>query len=113
MKLEASEIENGIRLIKLIGRLDLEGTRSVEAQFTQQYAREKVLVLVDLSQVNYLSSIGIHMLVSGIKAVGKQGGKLALLNPQVHVKSVLDIAGISNMVKIYRDLETAKARLLI
>lgn len=112
MKLEYSELENGIRLIKLIGWLDLDGTQSIDKQFVQYCAGENVFVLVDLAQVNYLSSIGIPMLISTAKAVANRGGRMALLSPQANVKSVLDITGVSNMIRIYKDLETAQERLM-
>jgi anti-anti-sigma factor len=111
MKLEYSELDNGVRLIKLIGRLDMEGTNHVDKQFVQHCAGENVFVLVDLAQVNYLSSIGIPMLITSAKAVANHGGRMAFLNPQTNVKSVLDITGVSNMIRIYKDLETAKDRL--
>jgi len=38
---------------------------------------------------------------------------MAFLNPQPNVKSVLDTTGVSNMVRIYKDLETAKERLML
>ena len=113
MKLEYSELDNGVRLITLIGRLDMEGTHSIDKEFVQRCAGEKAFVLVDLSQVSYLSSIGIPMLISTTKAVSERGGRLAFLNPQTNVKSVLDITGVSTMVRIYKDIETAKERLLL
>jgi anti-anti-sigma factor len=113
MKLEYSELDNGVRLITLIGRLDMAGTNLIDKQFGQYCAGENVFVLVDLSQVNYLSSIGIPMLISTAKAVSDRGGRMAFLNPQANVKTVLDITGVANMVRIYKDLETAKERLLL
>ena len=112
MKLEYSELDNGIRLIKLIGRLDMEGTNVVDKQFIQHCAGEMVFVLVDLELVNYLSSIGIPMLITTAKAIVNRGGRMAFLNPQPNVKSVLDTTGVSNMVRIYKDLETARERLM-
>lgn len=111
MKLEYSELENGIRLITLIGRLDMAGTNIINQQFAGHCAGENVFVLVDLSQVNYLSSIGIPMLITNAKAVTSRGGRLAFLAPQANVKTVLDITGVSTMIRIYKDLETAKERL--
>ena len=112
MKLEYSELDNGIRLIKLIGKLDLDGTNSVDKQFMQYCAGENIFVLVDLAQVNFLSSIGIPMLIATAKAIAKRGGRMAFLNPQTNVKSVLDITGVSNIIRIYKDLEIAKERLI-
>jgi anti-anti-sigma factor len=111
MELEYSELESGIRLIKLTGKLDMEGTTSIEKQFSQHCAGENVFVLTDLSRVTYLSSIGIPMLVSNAKMVASQGGRLAFLNPQPNVKSILDITGVSHVIRIYNDIETAEARL--
>jgi len=113
MKLEYSELENGIRVIKLIGRLDMDGTTSIDKQFIQHCGGENAFVLVDLSHVNYLSSIGIPMLITTAKAVANRGGRMAFLGPQANVRSVLDITGVSNMIRIYNDLETANERLML
>jgi len=109
MKLQYRELEGGIRLIKLIGTLDMTSTYSIEVEFVRQCAGENVRVLVDLSKVNYLSSIGIPMLINTAKSVVNQGGKMALLNPQQSVSEVLDIIGIQQIIPIYMDLESAKA----
>ena len=111
MKLEYNELEDEIRLIKLTGKLDLEGTNSIEKQFVQHCSGQNVYVLVDLSHVMYISSIGIPILVNSAKAVAGRGGRLALLAPQPNIKSVLDITGVSHVVRIYNDLETAQKRL--
>lgn len=112
MKLEYLDLEDGIRLIKLNGRLDMDGTTSIDKQFVQHCAGEKAFVLVDLSQVNYLSSIGIPLLITTAKAVANRGGRMAFLNPQSNVKSVLDLTGVSTMIRIYKDLKTARERLM-
>jgi hypothetical protein len=52
MELEYRELDDGIRLIKLIGRLDMEGTARVDQEFVQRCAGENVFVLVDLSRMS-------------------------------------------------------------
>lgn len=108
MKLQYSELDNGIRLIKLIGALDMNGTYSIEIEFVRQCVGANVRVIVDLSRVNYLSSIGIPMLINTAKSIANQGGKMALLNPQRNVSEVLEITGIPQIIPIYTDLESAK-----
>lgn len=112
MELQYSELENGIRLIQLIGALDMNGTYEIEVQFVRHCAGENIRVLVDLSQVNYISSIGIPMLVNSAKTVERHGGKMALLNPQKSVEDILEMAGIPLVIPVCYDLETAKAALL-
>lgn len=112
MKLEFNELENGIRLIKLIGTLDLTGTYSIEVEFVRQCEGDNVHLLVDLAEVDYISSIGVHMLVSTANSIASRGGKIALLNPQRNVIDVLELTGILQTIPIYSDLESAKMGLL-
>ena len=111
MKLQVSELDGGIRLLKLIGALDMTGTYSIEVEFVRQCDGDNVHIIVDLSKVNYLSSIGIPMLINTAKSVVSRGGKLVLLNPQQSVSDVLDIVGIQQIIPIYTELEAAKASL--
>lgn len=109
MQLEYSELDNGARLIELNGALDMNGTYAIEIEFVRHCAGDNVRVLVDLSRVNYISSIGIPMLVNAAKSVTRHGGKMALLNPQKAVENILELAGIPLIIPIYFDLESAKA----
>jgi anti-sigma B factor antagonist len=107
MNLEYTELKDGIRLIKLEGRLDLNGTYSIEVQFVNRCAGDKVRVLVDLSGVNYVSSVGIPMLVNTAKSVVSHGGKMAFLSPQDNVSKVLELVGVSQVIPVYYDQNTA------
>jgi anti-anti-sigma factor len=107
MNFEYSELENGVRLIKLSGRLDMDGTNLVEPQFALHCRGDNIFVLVDFSQVSYLSSIGIPMLIKNAKMVASRGGRLALLKPQMNVKYILELTGVTHSIRIYNDLETA------
>lgn len=112
MKLEYTELKDGIRLIKLEGRLDLNGTYSIEVQFVNRCAGEGVRVLVDLSGVSYVSSVGIPMLVNTAKSVVSRGGRMAFLNPQENVVKVLELVGVPLVIPIYRDQKEAVRGLL-
>lgn len=112
MKLDYSELDNGIRLIKLNGSLDMNGTFSIEVQFVRHCAGENVRVLVDLAKVNYMSSIGIPLLVNTAKSIVERGGKVAFLNPQDNVLKVLDLVGVPQMIPIHTDMDSAIAELL-
>ncbi|HLO13825.1 MAG TPA: STAS domain-containing protein [Anaerolineales bacterium] len=107
MRLQYSELESGIRLIKLSGALDIHGVNGVEIEFVRHCEGESLRVLVDLSRVNYISSIGIPLLIHSAKSVASRGGKLVLLNPQSSVEHVLEITGIPLIIPIYHNLNTA------
>ena len=109
MEIDFSTLENGIRLIQLDGALDMNGAYSIEVQFVRACDGDRVRVIVDLANVSYISSVGIPMLVNTAKSVTAHGGKMVLLNPQYAVADVLELTGISEVIQIYFDLESAKA----
>jgi anti-anti-sigma factor len=112
MELQFRELDNGIRLLELSGELDMNGTYAIEVEFVRHCNGENARILVDLSKVSYISSIGIPMLVNSAKLVERHGGRMALLNPQKSVEDVLEMAGIPLVIPVYYDFETAKAALL-
>src|SRR5262245_17895152 len=67
MNLEVGDLENGITKITLSGRLDVEGALKIDGEFNS-IAEQKKRVLVDLSTVTFLASLGIRTLITGAKA---------------------------------------------
>jgi anti-sigma B factor antagonist len=112
MELQYSELENNVRLIKLVGRLDILGVNSVDVKFAGYCSGESPRVLVDLSGVEYLASIGIRLLTSNAKSLLSRGGKMVLVSPISEVKDVLEMTGIPSVIPMYENLESAHAVLL-
>jgi anti-sigma B factor antagonist len=112
MRLQYSDLDSSIRLIKLSGALDIHGVHDVEVEFVRLCSEDNVCILVDLSRVDYISSIGIPLLVNSARSLARQGGKLALLNPKKNVENVLELTGIPLVIPIYADLQSATVGLV-
>jgi anti-anti-sigma factor len=112
MELQYSELNSNIRVIKLDGKFDITGTSEIETRFAEYCSGENVRVVVDLSEVDFLASIGIRLLTLTAKSVLSRGGKMVLLNPTPDVHHVLEITGIPAILPIYSDLESAETILL-
>lgn len=111
MRLESELLDDNILKITLDGRLDVEGTQSIDMKFTALTATKKAAVLVDMTNVSFLASIGMRTLLSCAKAASNRGGKLVLLNPQPMVREVMDRTGVASLIPVYDDLAAAKAAL--
>lgn len=109
MDIHYSELNNGIRLIKLSGKLDIVGANEIGIKYTGYCAGGKVYVLTDLSAVNFLASIGIRLLIQNAKSIAGRGGKMALINPVAEVKQILDLSGIPAIIPVYADVASACA----
>lgn len=112
MEIKFNELNNGINAIKLCGRLDIIGTGEIETRFAGYCSGERTRVIVDLSEVEYLASIGIRLLIVNAKSVVSRRGKMVLLNPNPQTMNVLELAGIPEIIPVYSHLESAEAVLL-
>lgn len=112
MQINFRELDSGIGLITLAGKLDIIGTGEIETRFAGYCARDKVRLIVDVSDVDFLASIGIRLLILNAKSVASHGGKMVLLKPTPDVENVLDLTGIPGIIPIYADLETAERALM-
>ena len=104
MNLDVTELENGITKVTLSGRLDVQGALKIDSEFNS-IVQDKKRVVVDLSDVEFLASLGIRTLVTGAKATANNGGKMVLLNPQSNVERVLRTSGVDTVIPILEDLK--------
>ena len=111
MQLESLTLLDDIVQVKLIGRLDLEGTEAIGDKFSFATTACKGKYIVDLSQLSFLASIGIRMIVTSAKAQLNRGGKLVLAAPQPQTRQVLEASGIDKLIDLAADVESAIAAL--
>ena len=109
MQFESTTLTDNITRIALDGRLDLEGTQAIEQKFSFATTTRAAKIIVDLSGVTFLASIGIRMLVASARAQANRGGKMVLAAPSALVRNVLETAGIDQLIPLAVDVEAAKA----
>lgn len=107
MEIHREEINPEISKITLSGRLDMQGAQEIDLEFTALTVTQGGKVIVDISNVSFLASLGLRCLLSAAKALSKKGGKLVLTSPQPNVAEVLKVSGIYQIIKIYDTNEEA------
>jgi anti-sigma B factor antagonist len=108
MKMSVQTLAPGVVKVMLDGRLDITGAGAIDLQFSAIAGSHRGVV-VDLTNVTFLASIGIRTLLLGAKAVQRRGGSFVLLNPVGEVERVLDVMGVTNLMPVYHDSDEALA----
>jgi anti-anti-sigma factor len=87
--------------VTMVGRLDIAGAEVVALPLAT-LSGSKSSLLVDMSGVTFIASIGLRYLVSAAKAMGRRGGRLVLLNPNTAVTEVITTSGLADLLQIER-----------
>jgi anti-anti-sigma factor len=103
-----SEDRGATARVALTGRLDIVGAEVIALPLAT-LAGAKQNLIVDMSGVSFIASIGLRHLVSAAKAVSRRNGRLVLLNPTEMVAEVLTTSGLTNLLPIVRSDSEADA----
>jgi len=106
IRLEARDLD-GVQIVKLSGHLDIRGVASVESPFLEFFETANPQVLVDFSTADSLSSLGIRMLLQGIKNGAARGGRTLILNPTPPISAALETAGLGHLIARGTEAEIA------
>lgn len=113
MAIRYEDVTEGVRRIVLSGRLDTAGSEEIAAEFAALAGSAKKGVVIDVSDVTFLSSMGIRALIAGAKAQQAKGGRTALqvAGNEVVIRT-LEATGIEQLIPIFEDEADAERAVL-
>lgn len=107
--IDSEEVSDTLRIIHLGGRLDIQGVNAVDARFAALAASQKHRIVVDLTGLDFIASIGVRSLVSNAKAQQQRGGRLVLfVGDNSPVSKVLTTTGIDSLIPMFADASVAR-----
>ena len=92
--------------------MDLEGATSIDLKFTSLTTSERFFIVVDLSDVVVMASMGLATLARAARSVRLRRGNLVLFNPVPAVSQVLKSTRIDEILGVYTDLDAARTAVL-
>lgn len=108
MSITIHELDGGVTRVVLAGRIDIKGAQEIDTPLSVIGGSRRALV-IDLTEVEFLASIGLRSLVQCAKVVQLKGGKVVLLSPRPVVAEVIQFSGIDELIPIHDDADEAIA----
>lgn len=96
----SAQQEGDVLVIKLDGRLDASTTPVVEKKLAKLLETSKKM-LVDFTDVGYLSSAGMRLLLSMTKKMQANEGQIAFFAMSEDVLEIIKMAGFERILKIF------------
>ena len=94
-------------ILALSGKLDATTAKTFEDRILGVINGGTQRLVVDLSQLDYVSSSGLRVFILAAKRLQTVDGKIVLCSMKDHVRQVFDLAGFSSMLSIYGSRDEA------
>ena len=88
-------------VLALSGKLDATTAKVFENKIFSVIDSGAQRLVIDLSQLDYVSSSGLRVFLLAAKRLQSTNGKVSLCGLQDHIRQVFDLAGLSTILSIY------------
>ena len=99
--------------VALRGRLDAVGVRAAEPKLTSYTMARRKPAIIDLSEVTYIASLGIGMLVGIANSMKSDGLGVVVLVGRTQVRDMLELTGIHALIPLAATREEALEKLRV
>src|SRR5208283_1799911 len=89
------------RILRVGGRIDFESALDFEQRINSMIQEEGDCFIIELSEVELLSSAGLRVLLSTAKRISNRNASLALAAPSHVVRQVFEISHFNLLFKIF------------
>lgn len=94
-------------VIGIKGRLDTINYSILEKRLMELLDQNVTKILVNCSQMDYVSSSGLRILLMALKRITMVKGKFVLCNLQENIREIFEISGFTTIFEIYPNEEEA------
>jgi anti-sigma B factor antagonist len=104
-----TEDGGGTLVFRLRGSLDLATAPTVRAALSDATDEGGHHIVVDLTQLEFLDSTGLGVLIGAHRRAAERGGSLRLIVHDGPISRLLNITGLIGVFAVYHSLEDARA----
>jgi anti-sigma B factor antagonist len=92
--------QSGVTKAELTGRLDTANVNELEQKFTAGIMPKAQNTIVDLSNVSFIASLGIRMLLTTARGLAGRGAKFAMFGATAPVLEIFETTALSDIIPI-------------
>jgi anti-sigma B factor antagonist len=93
--------EGGVAVFRLSGELDLHDAPALRQRLLARATGQRPNAVVNVTNLSYIDSAGLGVLVAALKAYTRLGGRLALAGPRPEVRHILEITRLIQQFPVH------------
>ena len=103
--------KTGVYIVKPEGRLDTETYQVLDDKITSLLETETRVLILDMSDLDYISSAGVRVVFKAKKALSASDGEFLMTNLKPQIRKVFEIINALPTISIFKNIEEADAYL--
>jgi len=103
----SSRIQGDVNLIDVKGYLDAHTAPDLENEFNKLIEKKQFKVVVNFSELNYISSAGLGVFMAYVETMREQSGDIKFSNLKEDVYSIFDLLGFPVLYEFYKEEKEA------
>lgn len=96
-------------VVRASGELDLATAPAFDATVKNALASRPKLLIADLSDLTYINSNGMYVLLKADIRLSREGGSVVVLGARPEVKVTLDLIGLPQRIRCVNSLAEARS----
>ena len=100
---------DGRTVVSAAGELDVHTAPALQAELSPRSQQPNAVLVVDLTDVGFIDSTGLGVLVTTLKHVREAGGSLDVVVTSSRVLKVFAITGLDVVIPLHSTLDEALA----
>ena len=104
-------IEDDVAVVAVRGEIDVYTAPKLRERLLEVISEGHNRVVVDLTEVGFLDSTGLGVLVGALKRVRGNSGELTLAGVHERIRKIFDITGLTTVFGVHDSVQDAIAAL--
>jgi anti-sigma B factor antagonist len=98
---------DGIAVVKVQGEVDVYTAPKLREEIHRRLDQGDNRIVVDLTNVAYMDSSGLGVLIGALKRSREENGDLIVASPNPRISRILDVTGLSRIFNVHDDMNGA------
>lgn len=105
MEISTYDHENNIVVLEVKGEVDAFTAQILDTHLLDLLEHGKVRIVIDVSEMKFISSAGIRAILYAHKEAVQLGGEVRLAGPTDQTRRIFEIAGFFELLNVTDDLQ--------
>lgn len=99
-------------IVGISGELDHHSSEAIRIKIDNKIDELGIMnLIIDFSEVNFMDSSGIGVVIGRYRRITECGGKLSIVNLKPQIRKVFELGGLFSIIKEYKNIDEAAANL--